>query len=87
MRLEEHKIRIFEQNRRYNGSFCQTYRLFFQHGHACSEGRCNKERTEGCEENCQTPDGYQCHCKQDDVLKDEYCNPLPGIKEWKISLV
>uniref|UniRef100_A0A7M5X6T4 Uncharacterized protein n=1 Tax=Clytia hemisphaerica TaxID=252671 RepID=A0A7M5X6T4_9CNID len=53
-----------------------------QHGHACSEGRCHKERTERCEENCQTQDGYKCFCKQDGVLKDKYCKPLPVNGSW-----
>eukprot|EP00111_Clytia_hemisphaerica_P020023 TCONS_00059046-protein len=35
------------------------------HGHACVNNKCNITGTDFCEETCDQPDGYYCHCRYD----------------------
>ncbi|XP_066919712.1 uncharacterized protein [Clytia hemisphaerica] len=84
--LYDHKIETSKMKKSDKVFYMTTddeQEVSLMHGHACSEGRCHKERTERCEENCQTQDGYKCFCKQDGVLKDKYCKPLPVDGAWR----
>ncbi|XP_066916144.1 uncharacterized protein [Clytia hemisphaerica] len=42
------------------------------HGHACAESKCNVNTTERCEETCEQPNGYICHCLTG--FEGEFCD-------------